>query len=113
MDIKLEGEGEVKTIIKTRVRHKCENCGEPSTNKHTYLDDGPTGNARGNPASSAYGRDDCSWCSDHDLYLCDKCEQRNCEVDVPDNHHWCSTFKIGRMPHMFLYWDEQERKELK
>ncbi len=107
--MKLKGEGETKTIIKTRVRRECENCGEPATQRHTYLNDGTTG-ARRNPASSAYGRDDCTWCSDYELYLCDSqgCKQQNCEVDVPDKYHWCSTFKVDRFPHLFLYWAESE-----
>ena len=103
----LEGEGETKTFIKTRVRQECENCGEPATQKHTYLNDGPTG-ARNNPASSAYGRDDCTWCSDYDLYLCDDCKRISYEVNIPRYYHWCSTFKIERMPHLFLCWEEQE-----
>ncbi len=105
--MKLEGEGETKTIIKTRVRRECENCGEPATRQHTYLKP----NARANPASSAYRRDDCTWCSDHELYLCDNCEQRDCEVDVPDGYGWCSTFKLSeRFTHLFLRWDEREQR---
>jgi len=102
--IKLKGEGDTKTIIRTRVRRKCKNCGEPATMKHTYL----MANARNNPASSAYRHDDCTWCSDHELYLCENCKQRDCEADVPDSYEWCSTFIADRMPHLFLYWSDQE-----
>ena len=108
--MRLKGEGETKTVVKTRTRWECDSCGEPATKKHTYLDDGPSG-ARYNPASSAYGRDDCTWYSDYDQYLCDKCDRRDYEDDVPDGYHWCSTFKIcERFAHMFLQWDEQEIK---
>ncbi len=105
--MKLEGEGETNTVVKTRTRRECDGCGEPATHKHTYLDGGPSG-ARRNPTSSAYGRDDCTWCSDYDQYLCDECDRRDYEDDVPDGYHWCSTFKVDRMPHLFLYWHERE-----
>ena len=105
--MKLDGEGETKTVVKTRVRRECDGCGEPATHQHTYLNDGPSG-ARRNPASSAFGRDDCTWCSDYDQYLCDDCDRRDYEDDVPEGHRWCSTFKIDRMPHRFLRWDERE-----
>lgn len=105
--MKLKGEGETKTILKTRVRQECESCGEPATEKHTYLDDGLTG-ARNNPASSAYNRDDCTWCSDWDLFLCNDCKKQECEQNLPAYHHWCSTFTVERMPHLFLYWTEKE-----
>ncbi len=103
----LEGEGETKTVIKTRVRQECENCREPATHKHTYLNDGLTG-ARNNPASSAYGRDDCTWCSDYDIYTCDDCKQKDCEAGLPSYYHSCAIFKVERMPHLFLYWEERE-----
>ncbi len=105
--MKLKGEGETKTVVKTQVRRECNNCGEPATQQHTYLNDGTTG-ARRNPASSAYGRDDCTWCSDYDQYLCDECDRKDYEDDVPVGYHWCSTFRVDRMPHLFLRWDERE-----
>lgn len=103
----LKGEGDTKTVVKTRRRRECDCCGEPATVKHTYLNerDGP---ARRNPASSAYGRDDCSWCSDHDLFQCPDCDNREDETNVPHGFRWCSSFNVGRMPHLFLYWDERE-----
>ncbi len=107
---KLPGEGEIKTIVKTCVRRECENCGEPATQRHSYLNDGPCG-ARNNPASSAYGRDDCTWSSDHDLYTCNTCTQRECSNSIPSGYNWCSTFKVERFPHMFLVWKERELKE--
>ena len=108
--MKLDGEGETRTVIKTRVRRECDGCGGPATHKHTYLNDAPVA-ARRNPASSAYGRDDCTWCSDYDQYLCDGCDRKDYEGDVPDGHHWCSTFKVDRLPHLFLYWHERELEQ--
>ncbi len=105
--MKLKDEGETKTILKTRVRQECESCGEPATKKHTYLNDGPTG-ARNNPASSAYGRDDCTWCSDFAIYTCNNCKKQELESNLPKYYHSCATFKIDGFPHLFLYWMEQE-----
>lgn len=109
MDIeKLPGEGETQIICRTRVRKECENCGEPATYRNTYLNDGATG-ARRNPASSAYGRDNCSWCSDHDQFLCGDCHQNRHNIGVPDGFRWCSTFEcVPRFAHMFLEWDEKQ-----
>lgn len=97
--------GDTKTIIKEYVRCECENCGEPAEFKRTYL----APNARSNPASSAYGRDDCSWCSDHDELLCAKCNAARVEVAVPDGYGWCSTFQNSpRFQHMFHRWAERD-----
>jgi hypothetical protein len=96
----LPGEGEIKVVRKTRVRIECENCGEFATKRHTYLLE----NARRNPASSAYRHDDCSWCSDGDVFTCDACKPT-----APNGMHWCSTFSVSdRFAHMFLSWVEKE-----
>lgn len=102
---KLNGEGEVEFVRRERVRRGCDYCGEPAFYRNTYLDDGATG-ARRNPASSAYGRDDCSWCSDHDDYCCPECHQKNLTDNVPGGFHWCSTFQADRFPQMFLEWKD-------
>lgn len=96
----LPGEGAVETVVKTRTRHECEVCGEPAHYKHTFLLEG----ARRNPASSAYGRDDCSWCEDESRFVC--AEHKN-ERRAPDGYSWCSSFAATeRFAHMFLYWRE-------
>lgn len=99
----LPGEGDRKIVERTRVRVECEQCGEGAVKKHTYL----LPNARRNPASSAYGRDDCSWCSDHETFTCGSCAKPR-----PDGFEWCSTFSLSpentRFAHMFLRWDERE-----
>lgn len=74
---------------------ECEQCGEAATKKYTYLLEG---NARANPASSAYGEDDCSWCSDHEEFGCD-----SCKVPQVDGYSLCSIFtKNNRFSHMFV-----------
>jgi hypothetical protein len=80
---------------------KCEECEELATKKKTFLLEG----ARRNPASAAYGKDDCSWCSDLDVFYCEKCAQEN-RWAVPDGYIECSTFTNGdRFKHMFTRWE--------
>ena len=99
----LPGEGEEKTVRSIRCRHECDECGEVAHFKKTYLLD----NARRNPASSAYGRDDCSWCSDKDVYLC-----KECKAPRIDGYGECSTFPaVERFAHMFLYWHELKEQK--
>jgi hypothetical protein len=98
--ISLKGEGESQIIRRTKVRIKCDQCGEPANFKHTYL----LPNARSNPASSAYRKDDCSWCSDHEEFTC-----ANCSKPGVAGYAWCSTFTVSdRFAHMFLKWEEVE-----
>ena len=105
-DFSLPGEGETKTVTRTRVRIECEQCGEPATKRHTYL----LPNARINPASSGYGGDDISWCSDHEAFACDACPEPSF-----DGYRWCGTFSVApdrlRFAHMFLRWSDREVKE--
>lgn len=66
----LPGEGEVKTKTLEHKRACCDECGEPAHYKHSYL----LPNARTNPASSGYRRDDISWCEDKEAYTCKECK---------------------------------------
>lgn len=101
----LPGEGTVQIMRQTRYRIECEECGEPAHFKHGYLLEG---DARRNPASSAYGRDDCSWCSDQDHFTC-----KTCKKPRVDGYSWCSTFPASkRFAHMFLTWQEEEIKPM-
>ena len=93
---KLKGEDATRMQVRTRV--ECDYCGELATRKRTFLLTG----MRRNPASSAYGRDDCSRCSDAHEFLCDGCRGK-----TPDGHIKCSVFKVGEtLAHMFLRWEE-------
>lgn len=98
--VRLPGEGEVKLVKRTRVRLACDECGEPAVYRHTYLFDG----VRRNPASSAFGKDDCSWCSDAQVLTCKDC--------VPATPTGCvenSRYEAGeRFAHMFLCWQDEE-----
>lgn len=117
---KIKGEGETKLVRRTKVRVECDNCGEPADQRHTYL----LPNARRNPASSAYGGDDVSWCSDKELFSCEECRSLpnwyNKRPPTPEGYETCSTFSLkdfktgvmsNRFAHMFLVWREEEIPE--
>lgn len=99
---KLPGEGKVVFVKKTRKRFACEECGEPATKKHTFLLQG----TRSNPASSAYGRNDCTFCEDTRRFVCEK---HNSMWPKLDGYEWCGTYSVGKTyASTFMYWDEEE-----
>ena len=101
-------EGETKLIKKICISKKCENCGERATKQITFLIEG---NARKNPASSAYGKDDCRWRSDAKGFSCEGCVE-TMKNNPPRNMSWCATFSREKFEHMFLEWKEEEVKEM-
>ena len=104
---KLDKEGDIKVVVKTNTRVKCEFCRKPADEKHTYL----LPNARSNPKSSGYKKDDLSWCSDKKVFTCDNCRVENFRGSHPvlNGYEICSTFGVGeRFAHMFLEWSEME-----
>lgn len=102
----LPGEGEVQVIRKTRVRRDCCICAEPATKRVTFLHE----NARRNPASSGYGKDDISWCSDAEAFACDS-HEREVENDPPRGMRSASIFTAtNAFAHLFLYWREEKSK---
>jgi len=104
--VPLPGEGDVEIVRRIHVRRECVECGEPATIKQTYL----LPNCRRNPASKAYGRDDCTWCEDEANFYCDACWPAH-QWDEPQGYERCSTFrKPEKWPHLFLQWQEHSRK---
>ena len=91
-------EGDTRTQVATR--RECEVCGELATWRHTFLLE----NCRSNPASSAYGRDDCSWCSDAEAFACDEHKDAVVRDSCPLGMGWCATFPYSNFKGMFLYW---------
>jgi hypothetical protein len=93
------------TTIKERYEAiPCEICGEDADHKITFLLEG----TRRNPASRAYGKDDCSWCSDKETHACD--EHRGViESSPPEGYVYCSTFYGHRFPHMIHKWVTVEK----
>lgn len=107
MNAQLKGEGDLKFVVKERIRRECDNCGEPATKRISYC----YINGRRNPASSMYGRDDCTFCSDHEAFSCDACEREVTRVCCPDGMNWGGTFYGESMSHMLLHWVEREMSE--
>lgn len=99
MSERLKGEGEVRVITRTRLRHLCEFCEAVATKKHTFL----LPHARSTPQSSTYSRDDCTWCSDSDLFTCESCGSH----PFIEGYEWCSTFSAKKFPELFLFWHEK------
>ena len=94
----------IKQVLKRRL---CEKCSEPATHKLTFL----LPNARCNSASSAYGRDDCSWCSDKVAFVCDEHEKDRHEIAKELGMVWCAAFPYKRFNRMFVYWEEVNKNE--
>jgi hypothetical protein len=96
----LPGEDETKTIVSVRRRVQCEFCEEPAHFRHTFL----LANARQNPASSAYGHDDCTYCHDTERFSCRAHEPQGSADSVP-GYGYCATFPANkRFAHLFLKW---------
>ena len=104
----LTDEGTIEVIKRVRKRHSCDNCGEPAHFKHTFL----LPNARANPASKGYGKDNISWCSDEYQF---SCRDKECQraMNKMDGYMWCSSYPANdTFAHMFLYWKEIKGKEI-
>ena len=103
---KLDREGERR--VQVLERRRCEVCGAPATRRLTWLLE----NYRRNPASSAYGMDDCSWCSDLEKFVCEECLDSQRKDVPPGFAHVPSVFPcIERFQHMFLVWTTTEDEE--
>ncbi len=101
----LPGEGIEKTITTRRVRRACDNCGEPAHYRCTYL----LPDARRNPASSAYRRDDCTWSSDLEKFYCAKCCNHGNRWPHQEGYETCSIFPANeRFADLFLTWEEKK-----
>lgn len=94
--------GQTRTIKQRYSRRRCKYCEELATHKLTFL----LPNARNNPASSAYGKDDCSWCSDEAVFVCDEHEKDNRKIARELGMGWCASFDYERFKHMFEYWED-------
>jgi len=97
----LPGEGEIKVIKQIRRRRTCDNCGAGAYYKLTFL----LPNARTNPSSKAYGKDDCTWCEDEHQF---SCKDANClrKMRHMEGYDWCAQFPaLEKFAHMFLYWE--------
>lgn len=101
-------EGQVRTIRQVLKRRLCERCDKKATFKLTFL----LPHARSNPASAAYGKDDCSWCSDTAVFVCHTHEKERYVIAKELGMGWCAEFEYGeRFKHLFEYWGEIDVKE--
>ena len=97
-------EGDTRTIEQVCKRRTCEKCGEQATHKLTFL----LPNARTNPASKAYGRDDCSRCADAHMFVCVKHKEDEDEIAGELGMTWAGTWDGaygGKWKPPFLYWE--------
>lgn len=102
--MKLEDVGATRTRTEVLIREACEECGEDATRRITFLLE----DARRNPASSGYRRDDCSWCSDSASFACDE-HERKVKQAPPDGMSWCATFQCNdTFAHMFMRWVQRD-----
>ena len=87
--------GDRETVTYIWEWQECYECGWPAAWRVTFL----LPNCRSNPASSGYGRDDVSWCSDAELYACRKHEGK-ARREHPNGCGWCSSFPLKTFKHM-------------
>lgn len=92
--------GDTRTIVETYMRHECECCGKPAVKRHSFLLDG----ARYNSASTAFGKDDISWCADDEAFICSDCPEPKRE-----GMNWTASFSGERFSHMLHFWHEVSR----
>jgi len=93
--------GDTRILKQVCKRRECEKCDAPATHKLSFL----LPHARTNQASSAYGKDDCSWCSDEKMFVCDEHEKDRHHIAEELGMGWCSSFPYAKFEHMFLYWE--------
>lgn len=91
MTERLPGEGKIKTVTYKLVRGECFECGEPATKLLRFQ----LHNPRSNPASTAFGRNDISYCADEERYACDQCE-KDIQWHPPIGMEWSSTSSDAR-----------------
>ena len=96
----LKGEGE--RVVMIRTRRNCDVCGELAAYRQSFL----LRNSRGNPASSGFGGDDISWCSDADAYFCEEHKKDGWRSNYMEGYEPCSQFSLDKFPHMGLFLKE-------
>jgi len=94
--------GDIKEAI------PCDECGEDSTCKITFLLE----NYRNNRGSNAYGQDDCSWIEDKYAHACNACQDK-VRRNPPSGHVWVSIFDGKRFPHMITRSVKPDIKEIR
>jgi len=92
-------EGEIrKQVCK---RRNCEVCGERADWQVAFL----LPNCRTNPKSKAYGKDDCSWCSDDVAWVCEGHHKDRYKMAKERDMEWAASFPADKFPHLVLFWE--------
>lgn len=101
---RLTGEGEIQFVRRERVRIECEHCGADADRLHHFQ----LPNARRNPASAGYGRDDTSRAADRKMHACTACFPDGKRPQIA-GYEWSGMYTDPeRYPHLFLRWLETE-----
>lgn len=90
--------GDIEVVKYRWYWRECRECEKPAIFRVSYLFE----NARSNPASAGYRKDDISWCSDEDDYACRSCVKK-LERNPPNGMDWCATFTLSKFQHMGWY----------
>ncbi len=98
--------GDIRVIRQIAQWRECEGCGKPAKYRLTFL----LQDFRSNPASKAFGRDDCSWISDLDIYSCENCKHTLSQSPHGYNSG-CGCFPLIKFKHMGFYWITQPKSE--
>lgn len=98
--------GDTRTITQEYRIRPCEVCGENATHRLTYL----LPNARTNPASRGYGRDELTWCADAERIVC-ATHAENPRSSAPAGTEWCAEFNGALRPHMIGEWTTTSTEE--
>lgn len=94
--------GDRRTIVEELLWRECDQCGEPAKYQQTYLLKG----TRSNPNSSAYGRDDCSHCSDSEIFVCEEHKDWAWH-NPPDGYVDCARISLNEhYKHLGQYWEK-------
>ena len=91
--------------IKKEIAHwrECEGCSRPAKYCLTFLLE----HFRSNPASKAYQKDDCSRCSDLDVFSCENCKHTLSQA--PNGYNiWCGIMPLAKFKHLGFYWQKVE-----
>lgn len=91
--------GDIEIVKYVWLWRECEECGNPARFKLTFLYQ----NARSNPASRGYRKDDVSWCQDAERFACGKHENKIWNDPPQDNMSKCSSFPLKNFQHMGFY----------
>ena len=96
--------GDTRVYVETLEGRECQECGERADYRISFLLEG----FRSDPASSAYGKDDCTWCSDLDFYACEAHKSQAAGEAPIGFDRGASIWSIKKFPHFGVEWVRRE-----